>query len=477
MRAPDFFRSSALRLALAFAIAMAAATSLIFAFVYWQITAANEALVRVIMVDEAAKGANYSDAELRNALNLRLTRDLRRLDYVALFDVSGALMIGNIEKMPAIPVDGRSHFIAAVQPSGGDQASEPAILVARLRPDGSVLLLGRSLVEVYELRRTVLGALMTAIGPMLLLTLAIGAFFAGRASRRLILIHDTIARIMQGDLQVRLPVGKRPDEIDKVSRDVNLMLDEIVRLLVQIKSVSDNIAHDLRTPLAVVRAKLERGLAGSNDDDLRAATRQALTELDRAMATITALLRISEVESTSRSSGFKPIDLAAICAEVFEFYEPLGKARSIAMILDAGSPVPTLGDGDLMREALSNLIDNAVKFTPDGGTVRVAAAVEAGRPVIRVSDSGSGVEPGERDKIFERFYRTVRSDRVPGIGLGLSIAAAIANLHDFDLRVEDNNPGALFVMSAREAPPARRKDSALNQAPTRALINLQTRPE
>src|SRR5271156_3019719 len=182
MRAPDFFRSSALRLALAFAIAMAAATSLIFAFVYWQITAADEAPGRGIMVDEAAKGANYSDAELRNALNLRLTRDLRRLDYVALFDVSGALMIGNIEKMPAIPVDGRSHFIAAVQPSGGDQASEPAILVARLRPDGSVLLLGRSLVEVYELRRTVLGALMTAIGPMLLLTLAIGAFFAGRAS-------------------------------------------------------------------------------------------------------------------------------------------------------------------------------------------------------------------------------------------------------------------------------------------------------
>src|SRR5580693_3916745 len=254
MRAPDFFRSSALRLALAFAIAMAAATSLIFAFVYWQITAANEALVRVILVDEAEKGANYSDAEIRNALNLRLTRDLRRLDYVALFDVSGALLIGNIDKMPAITADGKSHFIAAVRPRGGGQASEPAIFVARLRPDGSVLLLGRSLVEVYALRRTVFGALMTAIGPMLLLALAIGAFFAGRASRRLILIHDTIARIMQGDLRVRLPVSKRPDEIDRISRDVNLMLDEIVRLLVQIKSVSDNIAHDLRTPLAVVRA-------------------------------------------------------------------------------------------------------------------------------------------------------------------------------------------------------------------------------
>jgi signal transduction histidine kinase len=448
MRTPDFFRSSALRLAVAFAIAMTIATSLIFGFVYLQITASDEARVRILLVDEAEKGANYSDADLKNALDLRLTRDLRRLDYVALFDATGNMLVGNVDKMPAIPADGKSHFIAAVRPPGLPQQSEPAIFVARLRQDGSVLVLGRSLLEVYALRRTVLGALATAIGPMLLMALGIGVFFARRASRRLIHIHDTIARIMRGDLQVRLPVRKRPDEIDKVSRDVNLMLDEIVRLLVQIKSVGDNIAHDLRTPLAVVRAKLERGLASRDDLELRGATRQALGELDRAMSTITALLRISEVESASRSSGFKPIDLSTICADVFEFYEPLGRAKSIAMILEAKSPVPTLGDGDLMREALSNLIDNAVKFTPEGGAVRISAAMEAGRAVIRISDSGSGVAPGERDKIFERFYRTIRNDRVPGSGLGLSIAAAIANLHGFDLRVEDNHPGALFVMSA-----------------------------
>jgi signal transduction histidine kinase len=452
MRAPDLFQSSALRLALAFAIAMTAATSLIFGFVYLQITASDEARVRIILVDEAEKGANYSDQELRSALDLRLTRDLRRLDYVALFDPSGARVIGNIDKLPAIPADGESHFIEAVRPPGVRQPSEPAIFVARLRHDGSVLLLGRSLVEVYALRTTVLRALATAIGPMLLMALAIGAFFARRASSRLIHIHDTIARIMGGDLQVRLPVRRRPDAIDRVSRDVNLMLDEIVRLLIQIKSVGDNIAHDLRTPLAVVRAKLERGLAGSDERELRAATLKALTELDKAMMTITALLRISEVESALRSSEFRPIDLSAICADVFEFYEPLGKARSISMSLEAKSPVPTLGDGDLMREALSNLIDNAVKFTPAGGAVRLSAAIEAGRAVVRVSDSGSGVEPGERDKIFERFYRTVRNDPVPGSGLGLSIAAAIARLHNFDLRAEDNHPGALFIMAARAAP-------------------------
>jgi signal transduction histidine kinase len=454
MRAPEFFRSSALRLALAFAIAMTAASSLVFGLVYLRITAVNEARVRVILEDEARKGADYSGEEIRNALTQRLTRDLRHLDYIALFSESGALLIGNIDRV-TIPADGKSHFVTTAPSADPEQKSEPAILVARLRPDGNLLLLGRNLGDVYTLRRTVLQALAAALAPMLLMALAIGAFFARRASRRLIHIHDTIARIMRGDLKVRLPVRRRPDEIDRVSRDVNLMLDEIVRLLLQVKSVSDNIAHDLRTPLAVMRAKLERGLAGNDDHELRVATRQALSELDRAMMTITALLRISEVESASRSSEFKPIDLSTICADVFEFYEPLGRAKSIAMVLDARTPVPTLGDSDLMREAVANLIDNAVKFTPEGGKVSLSAAIEAGRPVVRVSDSGSGVAPGERDKIFERFYRTIRNDRVPGSGLGLSIAAAIAKLHDFDLRVEDNHPGALFVMSGRakaEAP-------------------------
>jgi signal transduction histidine kinase len=398
MRMLDILRSSAFRVALAFALAMAAATSLIFGFVYLQIVTSNEASVRLILVDEAAKGANDTEGELRNALDLRLTRDLRRLDYVALFDAAGKLLIGNIDTMPTIPIDGKSHFVSAVRAPGGQDRIEPAIFVARKRPDGGVLLLGRSMVEVYALRETVLFALATAIAPMLLLAMAIGAIFARRASRRLTRIHQTIARIMQGDLHIRLPVRKRPDELDTVSRDVNLMLDEIVRLLIQIKGVGDNIAHDLRAPLSVMRAKLERGVASGDEQELRHLGRQALTELDKAMVTVTALLRIAEVENGPRSSEFKPIDLAAICADVFEFYAPLARDKSILMTLDAKSPVPTVGDGDLMREALLNLVDNAIKFTPEGGKVRLSATLEAGRPVIRVRDNGLGVEPGRSEE-------------------------------------------------------------------------------
>jgi signal transduction histidine kinase len=254
---------------------------------------------------------------------------------------------------------------------------------------------------------------------------------------------------MKGDMHLRLPVRSRSGAIDKISHDVNLMLDEIMRLLVQIKSVSDNIAHDLRSPLAVVHAQLERGLE-SSDDELRNVARQALAHIDRAMLAVAALLRLADVEYGPKSSKFSPIDLSAICTDLFEFFEPLATSKSIKMTLETQSAVQTLGDRDLMREAVSNLIGNAIKFTPEHGTVNVSVTQEDGRPVVRVRDNGIGVEPGERDKIFQRFYRTSSGHRVPGSGLGLSIAAAIANLHDFDLRFNDNDPGAVFEMVARK---------------------------
>ncbi|HYA72300.1 MAG TPA: HAMP domain-containing sensor histidine kinase, partial [Roseiarcus sp.] len=309
------------------------------------------------------------------------------------------------------------------------------------------LLLGRSLLEVYALRETVFRALAIALAPTVLLILAIGAIFASRASRRLARIRKTIADIMNGDLGARLPQTGEDDDIDKVAHAVNLMLDEINRLLDQLKSVGDNIAHDLRSPLAVARAKIERGLKqGSTVEDLRAVMADALAHLDRAGVTIAALLRISAVENEPREKSFEEVDLSAICAGVFEFYEPLAQANSIELTLQAPKPTLVRGDKDLMREAISNLVDNAIKFTPAGGKVRIEAATADGRPVVRVSDTGRGVPPQEREKIFRRFYQFERDGRGSGHGLGLSIAETIAKLHGFTLTVEDNNPGARFEL-------------------------------
>jgi signal transduction histidine kinase len=445
----EFIRSSAVRVALAFVVVTTVATTGIFALVYLRIGEANESRNRIILEAEAAKSINRTVAELRAAFEIRLTNDLRRIDYAALFDANQKFMFGNIDAMPEIPVDGQAHFVRATRVPGSDNRIEPAIFVARRRPDGNVMLLGRSLLETLAFRRIVQSALVAGLAPMLLLALAIGAFFARRSSRRLTTIHDAIARIMEGDTDLRLPIGAGRDPIDKISRDVNLMLDEIVRLLVQLKGVGDNIAHDLRSPLSVVHAQLERGLESSTDEQLRTVVKQALAHIDKAMLTVAALLRLADVEYGPKSRNFQEIDLSAICADLFEFYEPLAESKSIKMTLESHSPVRILGDGDLMREAVSNLIGNAIKFTPDNGAVVVSVIRENGLPVLRVRDSGIGVEPAERDKIFRRFYRTSSGHRVPGSGLGLSIAAAIANLHEFDLRFNDNNPGAVFEMVGR----------------------------
>jgi signal transduction histidine kinase len=445
----EFFRSSAVRVALAFVLVTTAATTAVFALVYFQIGEANEARNRLILEAEAAKSVNRPVDELKAAFEVRLTHDLRRIDFAALFDSNGKFLFGNIEQLPAMAVDGKAYYIAGVRARDRDDW-EPAVFVARARPDGNIMLLGRSLLESYAYRRIVQRALATGLVPMLLLALAIGAYFARRASRRLTTIHDAIAKIMKGDTQLRLPVGSGRDTIDKISRDVNLMLDEIVRLLVQLKGVGDNIAHDLRSPLAVVHAQLERGLESSSDEQLRAVVKQALAHIDKATLTVAALLRLADVEYGPKSRSFKSIDLSAICADLFEFYEPLAESKSIRMTLETQSPVQIQGDGDLMREAVSNLIGNAIKFTPDHGMVGISVVREDGLPVVRVRDSGIGVEPAERDKIFQRFYRTSSGHRVPGSGLGLSIAAAIANLHEFDLRFNDNNPGTVFEMVGRK---------------------------
>jgi signal transduction histidine kinase len=449
MRMLDFFRSSAVRVALAFVLVTTLATTVVFALVYFRIGEANEARNRLILETEAAKSVNRSVEELRSAFEVRLTNDLRRIDYAALFDASHKFMFGNIETLPPIPVDGTSHFIAATHVPGSTDRLEPAIFVARERADGTVMLLGRSLLETLAFRRIVQSALVAGLAPMLLLALAIGAYFARRSSRRLTAIHDAIGRIMKGDTDLRLPVGSRHDPIATISRDVNLMLDEIGRLLVQLKGVGDNIAHDLRSPLAVVHAQLERGLESSSDEQLRSVAKQALAHIDKATLTVAALLRLADVEYGPKSRNFESIDLSAICADLFEFYEPLAESKSIKMTLETQSPVQIEGDGDLMREAVSNLIGNAIKFTPENGAVSISVIREDGLPVVRVRDSGIGVEPAERDKIFQRFYRTSSGHRVPGSGLGLSITAAIANLHEFDLRFNDNNPGTVFEMVGR----------------------------
>jgi signal transduction histidine kinase len=455
MRIREVFNARAFRLALAFSLAIALATIAAFAFIYWQVYSGDMKVAAAILVDEAAKSEGDSQADLRRALQLRLTRDIHRLDFVALFDPNGALVFGDVQGMPSIPVDGRAHVIQGEPLPDASGNREPVIFVARRLPSGGTLLLGRSLWVTYGLQGTLLRAMAIALLPTTLLILAIGAIFARRASQRFERIHDAIVRFLNGELDSRLPVADAYGGINKGTLAVNLMLDEIARLLHQLRSAGDNIAHDLRTPLAVARARIERALNNeSGIEELREALEAALCQIEKASATISAILRISTVENGARARLFKDFDIAAVCAQLADFYEPCAEAKGLTMVACADKPVPIRGDQDLMREALSNLIDNAIKFTPAGGAVRIEAGMVNGSPFVCVSDTGVGVPPHERARIFDRFYRGERSGQSPGHGLGLSIAETIATLHGFKLTVEDNNPGARFELRPAPSAPA-----------------------
>ena len=441
----DVLGPRALRFAVLFALAVAAITITAFALVYLEVARVETNRLGAILTEEARLNVDASDDRLRAALAARQLSEIRRIDYLALFDAKGVVTLGNISRLPPIAIDGLPHFLdsGAMRKLAG--ASISAIVVARRRADGDILLLGRDLQDAYEVEETLLRALALALAPTAALFIALGVLFARNAARRLAAVQGAISRIMAGDFASRLPISREDDDIDRIAVAINLMLDEMARLLDQLKTVGDNIAHELRAPLAVARAKLERALEQDCGRE-RERVQAALEQIDRAAQAVAALLRIADVENGLRESRFRDVDLAMVCAQTLEFYEPLAEAKSVAVTSAMSEPVVIRGDEDLLREAVANLVDNAIKFTPAGGAVSLAVGTVQGQLRLEVRDTGPGVAPADRDRIFQRFYRVRAGEGEEGFGLGLSIAQAIAKLHGLELQVEDSAIGALFVM-------------------------------
>jgi signal transduction histidine kinase len=465
----DLVRSTPLRLAMAFALLIVLITGGMFAFIYEAVTSARIAQMRAVFSDEAAKAAASPDDRLQRALELRLTRDFRRLNFVALYDASGRLIVGNLDHKPDIPVDGKTHYLPEFR-AAEDSEPEPTLLVAHARRDGEVVVLGRNVAEVEILREALRRVLFLAILPVAAGTLAAGLFFARRAAARVEEIEKAITEIMNGDLRARLPTSSGIDEFDGVIASVNRMLDEIERLLGQLAAVGDNIAHDLRTPVVNVRAILEGVLdEAPRGYGVRQPIQGALRQLDRAMTTIAALLRVSAIERERRHSAFTDTDFAAVCAELHEFFLPLAEAKGVDLRLAADHPVIRHGDPDLMREAVANLLDNALKFTPRGGAVQLSVSDESGVARIDVSDNGRGVPAEESRDIFRRFVRAKNGADLPGVGLGLNIVETIARLHGMNLVVADNAPGARFSLIENHAAAPERDRDPRYAAPGRIL--------
>jgi len=340
-----------------------------------------------------------------------------------------------------------------------EQAEHPdhhALVRVFQLPGGFRLLVGRDLEERERLYHIVLAAGRWSIAIVIVLGLAGGLFVTRRVLHRVDAMTETTRTIMAGDLGERLPVAGTGDELDRLAENLNVMLERIEALMYGLKEVSDNIAHDLKTPLTRLRNRSEEALrTAMSEAEYRAALEATIEESEGLIRTFNALLMIARAESGQARDDMSEFDAAEIARDVGELYEPLAEEKGIALKVEADAPAKVKGNRELVSQALANLVDNAIKYTAprdravNGATpeIIVRAFNEGDRILLTVADSGPGIPEADRTRAVERFVRLEQSRSQPGSGLGLSLASAVARLHGGELTLADNAPGLKSVIA------------------------------
>jgi signal transduction histidine kinase len=440
---PRFVRTAAFRLALFYALIFAASSLALFTFLYWRISQYAQDQLHAAMESEisllASEGAS-DIGELTREVGERASAAESSASFYLLQTAAGEAIAGNVG--PMRPRAG--FFEEAVAPRRGEHGErKPILFDGRLLPNGYFLAIGREQADVQALSAVVSRAfLLAGLGSGILAI--IGGIVVGSGFlRRIETINRTIEGIIAGKLSQRVPGSETKDELDRLAANLNRMLDRIQDLMREVRQVSDDIAHDLRTPLARLRQKLESMLAHHGGDERqRAELQAAIGDMDDLLATFAALLRIAQIESGARTAEFADVDLSALVHSIADAYEPVAEDQGQRLERRIAPGARIRGDRQLLTQLVANLIENALRHAPGSPVVEIGLEQGAdGRPVLVVADHGPGIPADEQDKVFRRFYRVEHSRTTPGSGLGLSLVAAVAALHGLDALVEDNRPG------------------------------------
>jgi signal transduction histidine kinase len=440
MRLRDLWRITTFRLTVLYGLLFALGTVALLGMIYLQSAVYLTRRLDGILNNEADALVQTRAADLPHRLDDALALAGAETNIFALFASDGSLKAGNLPRIPAALVVGGPAV--EVDPTGARPAA--ARLIARRLPDGDALVVGRDVGQLREMRAILVSALVWSGLAIIAIGVGFGAALSVRPIRRLRLLSATGQEIAAGDLKRRMPVEGRGDELDTFAETVNFMMDEVERLMAEVKGAADTIAHDLRTPLTRARAQLHRlqqaGPAPAED------LGRVIAEIDAVLERFRALMRISELEARERRAGFADVSLAEVAAQVVELYAPLAEHGGVELVLLPGADSQVAADAKLLFEAVSNLVDNAIKFTPAGGRVTVSTGSDPALPQIVVQDDGPGIPTADRAAVLQRFFRAERDRLTPGSGLGLSIVSAIVRLHRFDLVLEDAQPGLRAVI-------------------------------
>ncbi|OYY89398.1 MAG: histidine kinase [Sphingomonas sp. 28-66-16] len=435
-------RSSSARFALLFLLLFGSTSALLFGFVYYRAIAYFNAQTDDWLTRETRR--DLDPATERAAALERVAshnaRDIKHQRTFALFDAAGRHVAGDMNSLPRdIVLDTPIELVAPTR-----TGPAPLRLMVHRLHNGDRFVATQDLRQTRAFATELISAMIWAAAATLVLGVAGALTLAAAQERRIRHLARSLHQIMAGKLGARLTRSGRRDELDDLAHEVNRTLDELQRLMLEVKSAGDNIAHDMRTPLTRLLANLQRVNTPEADPaKVAASIGEAVDEVQGMIAMFNALLRIAEIDEGARRTGFRAIDLAEVVGDVADYHEVAAIERGITIARAMPAHLPFEGDADLLFEAVGNLLDNAIKYTPDGGRIDVHLA--AG-PVLRVSDSGPGIPADEQDRVTQRFHRVEASRQLPGNGLGLALVAAIARLHRLDFRV-GGAPGCVATLT------------------------------
>jgi signal transduction histidine kinase len=445
-------RSTTFRLALISIGIFGAVVVALFAYVYWSTASyvrsrSDQAITAELEILRQAYADGGRD-RLMTTLAQRVNEQRFPGGVYLLADGSFARLAGTLEAWPS-SLTAAGRWTSFSPPELAAPAGHRPLVRATFATlaDGTRLLVGKDIDDLDEFVGKINPALALALALIAVLAAVASVSVTRRTVSRIETINATSRAIMQSDLSRRIPLRGTRDEWDELAANLNSMLDRIEALMHEVKQFTDNVAHDLRTPLTRMRGRLEKACDRGDGEGEQGLIGETLADLDGVLRMFSSLTRISQIEASDRTAAFSPVDLAEIAREVVELFDAAAEDRGGHLYAAGDRRVMVTGDRDLLFDAVGNLVDNAIKHGREAGRVSVQVRDGDGGAVVSVADDGPGIPAEECEHVFKRFYRLERSRRTPGNGLGLSLVAAVARLHGAQIEMLDKTPGLEFRLS------------------------------